>query len=600
MNRSTLARRYAPLVVVIAIQLLIIAVAPSKAPSRVAAGLGLGNSAGGTVGGDGTVTGDGGVVGADGTVTGGSVTGGTSSGGEVVGGGTTSGGGTRGGTGGGGGGGPTGDTSHCVGGRQYDPKIFAFAPACMAKFKGDNGGKTSPLGVDGKTIKVVVMRGNYGVAVNNALKAAGSLPGDEEFNAFLQAAVQFINSHYELYGRKIVAEAYQIKSGTGGQGKPDDQSLREEMKTMVQDKKPFAVIWSTPVSSATFDELSDLGVLNLGGYFFTDSFNQEHAPYHWDVQTGGNQLAQHVADWWCKRMYGNGAAKAQYADHLGNTDLKTLNRRLGVIATNDPDNVALVRQLDGLIKAKCGDGASFGSHFYHYDQDVSTADQQRQAAVSKMIQDPPATSVMCFCDQVAPFFLYDQEEKQNYYPENIFVSTGFTDLDSTVQTYDHQLSPTRAKDQYPEMENAFGLAQAGKQRAADKNDAAAVWRATGHTGKPYATADAQGDWEYYAMLGSLLQLGGPNLNATSIMQNAQRAPAIVVEGMSDQYNQGSRGFGPGDFTWNDTVREVYWSPTGKAEYNGVTGAWRSLNNGKWYRRGEVPNVLITLPPKPRA
>jgi hypothetical protein len=596
MNRTTLARRYAPLVAVVAIQLLIIALAPSTAPNRVAAGTGSGLGSGGELGtgGEGGVVGDGGVTG------GGTTTGGGTSGGEVIGGGGgTTGGGTSGG--GTGGGGPTGDTSHCVSGRQYDPKIYAFAAPCTAKFKGANGGKTAPLGVDGKTIKVIVMRGNYGVAVNAALTAAGSLPGDDEFDGFLNAASAFINSHYELYGRKVVFKRYNIQHGTGGQGKPDDQGLRQEMDTMVQNESPFAVIWSTSVSSATFDELSDLGVVNLGGYGFTDSFNQQHAPYHWDVQLGGNQLAQHAADWWCKRMYGNGAAKAQYAGTLRTNDnLATHNRQLGVISTNDQENVASVKQFDSLVKAKCGAAASYGNHFYFYDQDVSTADQQRQAAVSKMIQDPPATSVMCFCDQVAPFFLYDQEEKQQYYPENIFVGTGFTDLDSSVQTYDHQLSPQRAKDQYPEMENAFGLAQMGKQRAPEKNDAAAVWHAVGKSGDPYDTADAQGDWDYYAMLATMIQAAGPNLNATTVMQGSQRLPALVAGGGTDQYNPGRRSFGPGDFTWNDSMREVYWSPTGKSDYNGVTGVWRSLNNGKWFGRGEYPAVLVSLPPKPRA
>lgn len=593
MNRSTLARRYAPLVAVVALQLLIIAVVPSTAPTTVAAGAGSGLTPDGVIAQpDGTfidpTTGE--IVDAQGNV--------ISSGS----GGTTPGGGT--GTTTPGGGGPSttlaasGDIKHCVNGRQYDPALYAYAPACVPKFKGENGGKTYLHGVTKDTIKVVVMRGNYGVVVNNALKAAGSLPADEEFNGFLTAAASFINSRYELYGRRVVMVPYQIKAGTGGQGSPEDDKLRIEMREMVKNEDPYAVIWSTSVSSATYEELSKLGVVNLGGYGFTDTFNQQWAPHHWDVQLGGNQLAQHVAEWWCSRMWGGGTAKAQYAggdNPNSDQDLRLNNRTLGVISTDDVENKAVVLQLDSLIKTKCG---SRIEHRYFYAQDVTTADTQRRLVVAEMKKAPIATTVMCFCDQVAPFFLYDQEEQERYYPENIFVGTGFTDLDSSVQTYDHQLSPQRPKDQYPEMENAFGLAQMGRQRAPDKNDAAAVWRATGKTGDPYATADAQGDWEYYAMLATLLQAAGPNLNPTSMMQAVQRQAPINPGGLGDQYRPG-RSFGAGDFTWNDTMREVYWSPKGASEFNGVTGTWRSLNDGRWFRRGSYAQQLLALPPKPR-
>jgi hypothetical protein len=589
MSRVTLARRYGPLLAVLAVQLLIIAVVPSNVPRTSAVGTDSGSGQFGT-GPDGTIVDP---------VTGQVIDPAT---GQVIG---TSGGSNSSsvssGGGGGGGGGDSGggSTSHCVSGRQYDPAVYAFAPACAPKFSGSNGGKTA-IGVDEKTIKVIVMRGNYGTVVNGALTASGALPSAAEFKAFLDAAVSFINARYELYGRRIVAEPYQIQHGTGGQGKPDDQGLREEMKTMVQNERPFAVIWNTPVSSETFDELSDLGVLNLGGFGFTDTFSQQHAPYHWDVHMGGTQHVQLVAEWWCKRMYGNGQVKAAYAGMHGSDNLATHNRTLGVIATNDPENVKTTQQLDQEIKGRCGAAASYGPRVFNYDQDVTTAETQRQAAVSKMIDtNPKATSVMCFCDQVAPFFLYDQAEAEDYYPENIMVAAGYTDLDSTVQTYDHQLSPERAADEYPQMENAFGLGQFGKQRARDKDDSGKVWQATGRSGTPYAQSTAQNDWEYYAMLAHLIQAAGPSLTATNIMQNVQKAPPLTAGGLTDQYSQGQRSFGPGDFTWNDSMREIYWSPKGASEYGGP-GTWRSLNSGKWFRRGELPNAAITLPPKPRA
>src|SRR5688500_17127954 len=218
-----------------------------------------------------------------------------------------------------------------------------------------------------------------------------------------------------------------------------------------------------------------------------------------------------------------------------------------------------------------------------------------------MLKTPKATSVMCVCDQVAPFFVYDEGETQQYYPENIFVGTGYTDLDSPVQTYDHQLSPEREADYYPQMQNAFGLGQFGRQRGRDKDDSAKVWHFAGNTGTPYRESTSQNDWEYYGLLGFLLQAGGPTLNATNIQKNAQSLPPLTSS-MTDQYANGQRSFGPGDFTWNDAMREVYWSPQGISEYKKANnadrpGTWRGLNGSKWYRRGELPGSLITLPAK---
>ncbi|HEX2038837.1 MAG TPA: hypothetical protein VHF47_03780 [Acidimicrobiales bacterium] len=602
MSRATLARRYGPLLAVAAVQLLIIAVVPSRAPEATDLSSTFDPRSPGAV-----VDPETGLVVDPAT---GQVLGEAGTTGSTV----TSGGGTRTSTGGPQGGtgpdsnrgpattvsesGTFGSTAHCVGGRQYDPAVYAFAPPCLGKWTGNNGGKTAPIGVDSKTIKVVVMRGNYGTVVNEALTRSGSLPGFQEFNDFMNAAAEFINTRYELYGRKVVMEQYQIQAGTGGQGKPEDQRLREEMRTMVQNKKPFAVIWNTPVSSATFDELTKLGVVNLGGFGFTDTFNQQHAPYHWDTHMGGIQLVQMVSDWWCSRMYGNGQAKAQYAGTLKGADLRTQNRRLGVLSTDDPENMTMIDQLDKLIKAKCGANASFGEHLYFYAQDATTAQQQRKSAVDHMLKEPAATSVMCFCDQVAPFFLYDQQEKELYEPENIMVGMGYTDLDSTVQTYDHQLSPNRQADDYPQMQNAFGLAQWARQRARDKDDSAKVWTAiTGRTTPPYARSTSQNDWEYYGLLGFLLQTAGPTLTATTIMRNAQAAPPLTAGNLTDVYANGQRSFGPGDFTWNDAMREIYWSPQGTSEYEGRPGTWRPLNNSKWYLRGQLPSSLIALPAK---
>ena len=47
----------------------------------------------------------------------------------------------------------------------------------------------------------------------------------------------------------------------------------------------------------------------------------------------------------------------------------------------------------------------------------------------------PATSVVCFCDPVAPQFSYSAAARNNYWPEALFASNQGLDTDQTGQTY---------------------------------------------------------------------------------------------------------------------------------------------------------------------
>ena len=568
------------MVAVVAVQLLIIALAPSRAPEQLAAG------GGGSTFID-PLTGE--PVTGDAALDGGGLTDGTGAAGGVSGG---AGGraGTAGGAGGGEGGaagGPGGDTSHCSGEYQFDPGIYPWAPPCQPKFRGDNGGDTY-AGIEKGVIKVVVMRGNYGAAVEAALTAAGSNPPPADFDAALRTAEKWINSKYELYGRKVVLKQRKFRCGTGGEGAPDDQCLRNEARQIIAEEKPFAVIWSNSVSSATYDEFSNLKVLNLGGYGFRDGFNISNAPYHWDVQMGGTQLANQVAAWWCGRMHGQKAAFAGPRNPPTN-DIRQRTRVLGVISTDDPENKSTVDELNAALQRLCGASVA---HKYFYSQNVQTAPTQRRAAIASMRESPESTSVMCFCDQVAPAFLYDEEELNNYYPENIIVATGFMDTDTVAHTYDHLFDPQRPQNEYPTFENAFGLAQVGQQESQETDYAARIWRWAGNQGRP--AWDAAGDYDYWNFFATLVMQAGPNLTPANIMEGARRSRPMVPFGGTDP-RYPPRSVGPNDFTWDDGLREIFWAPLRKSQYNGVDGAWGSLNGGRWFTGGRFPTGALQLP-----
>jgi len=580
-----MARRFGPLVAVVAVQLLIIATVPSRAPDAEALSAGFPAAQGFTPGAEeGTFIdpATGAIVNEDGTTVGTVGGGGGSTGGAGAGGGTAAAPGSPAAV--------TGDTSHCVEGRQFDPNFYFYAPICVPKFTGQNPGATYQ-GVTKDTIKVVHYVGNNGAAIDALLQAQGSASQPADRAAMKKASMAVINSRYELYGRKLQIVEWE---GQCSAVPPDYPCLRNEMRQVVQTEKPFAVIWATSLASPAFDELSALKVVNLGGWHFRDIFNQQRRPYHWDVTMGGTQLAKHAGEWWCKRMHGG---KARYAGQTGNSagqnppdnDIRGRTRVLGVLSTDDPENKLAINTLKQEL-AKCG---ATVSHEYYYAQDITRAEEQRRLAVAKMREAPESTSLMCFCDLVAPLFLYQTAEEQRYYPEHVMVGTGFMDADQAAQAYDHTLPP-----EGHQFENAFGLSSITQQENQNANDANRVWKAGGNQGTiPGRYADATLAWNYYAMLAMMLQAAGPNLTPASMEAGAFRQPPRGVDTANPFVAR--RSVGPGDYTWSDNMREVYWSTTKKSGFNGEPGTYVNLNGAKRFDLGEYPGGQFTIPEKPR-
>jgi hypothetical protein len=622
MNRTTLARRYAPLAALAAVQLLIIATVPSKAPApaaEVSAGGGSGSGADNGAAGDTYVdpaTGET-IDSATGQVidptTGQVISGGTSTGagGTRAGTGAAAGGapGAGGTSGGGGTAGPVGnagitnDTSHCVDGRQFDPKIFYYAPTCVGKWdpKAKNGSATYQ-GVTDKEIKVVVYRGKPNPQVEAILQAVGASPDPAWVTDFMKKSFEFINNgSFEFYGRKIVVDEV---FGTCDTVPPDYVCLRGEMRDVVRDHKPFVVLWGTILASPAFDELSALKVVNIGGQHFRNNpFSIKRRPYHWDVAIPGDVAAKQVAEFYCKRLKGPADApyKAKYAGETGtnpntqnpvNDNIREKARVLGVISTDDPENLNNIKQVLKPELAKCGAKVE---HEFYYAQDISRAQEQRQLGVAKMRETPEATSIMCFCDAVAPLFLYRTAQEQSYFPEHILVGTGGNDSDAVGQSYDNGSTLCPDCHQY---ENAFGMRSLPQLQRFTNNEATRLYAKMG--GKEAIDWDgyktAIGELSYYMLTASLLQGAGPLLTPANVEKGA------FAQGSRGGFNDlndphlNRREFKPGNYGWISDMDQVYWSQNKKSEAMppAKNGTYVQID-GRRFDAGELPTGELQFP-----
>lgn len=576
MNARVL-RRYAPLLVVLAVQALFVAVLPSTAGDQAVSssdgdfaspfadqGSGPGSGATPAAGGTGTATGpDGAVSGSGGaSAPGAGGSGGPGPGSPDAGGGTAAG----------------GDTSHCVDGRQYDPAIDFFAPPCIPASSGENPGATY-LGVTADTVRVVSYIGQENAAVQASLAAQGLAVAPEQRRAFLDSIEDFVNQRFELYGRELEIVVVQGRCSTIP---PDNACLRQEMRSIVAEVEPFAFVWISPLTSAPYDELSNLGVINLGGNMFMDSFSEARRPFHWDVHMSGTEIARHFGEWWCKQLSGKQAAFSPSptpAGTPGNTNGR--KRVLGIIGTNDPENIKMREEVDRVLRT-CGDSVA---HTYDASNDLSTAAAQRSASVASMRQQPEATTVLCLCNPVGAQFVYSEMQAQSYYPEIVYAGTVYTDLDDIGQT--NMRGAGCPSESQCNFAAAFGLSSSEPREPVGNDRAARMWRASGRQGDPpYPGAELE--WDYWSLLASLIQNAGPELTPPNVEAGAHAAGLRGGAGTGHVL----RGFEPGIHSWNRDMAISFWDPAAVSAFNGKPGTFVRLDR---HRIGGYPAALPAIP-----
>jgi hypothetical protein len=594
--------KFGPIILLGVVQLVLILAVPSTAPNAATSALGGGysNNAGTTATGptaNGAV-GGGGAVNGGGTLPGGSVSGpgGTATGSTAAGGGAAVGGGAS---------GPAtvasgaglqklpGDRTHCVGGREFDPNLDYYAPVCVPGTPGgpypNNGGATW-RGVTNNTIELVNYVADYGAEVDQILKAQGTYYNADTAKQWNAPFSNFINTHYNLWGRKIHIDTV---AGTCTTVPPDYACLQSEMDSIVAKYHPYGVFWETTLCSVCFAELSRLHVVNFGGGGFSDAFLHDNAPYSYLAGESASQVQTQFAKWYCAQMANKPAIFAGTQNPAQN--FRNTKRQLGVFSTNDPDNKYTVQHVLYPALAKCG--VSVNGHEYFYAQDINTATQQSQTAAAKMnTPQNPATTVLCLCDPVAPQFGQNAFDSDNYWPESLIADDQTMDFDSAGQTYsssdggDSLACPNSNPCEY---DNAIGISSDDPQVAPKDSAAAKIWNMeTGN--KPYpsgvglATLDIV--WSEYEMFASLIQNTGPLLTPQR-MRDA--APDLGARGGGNTGHP-LKVFPRGGGAWTQDVRIVYWDKNKVSPYNGKHGTYVDMEGGRF----NMNFATMSQPPAP--
>jgi len=575
--RKSWIQLYAPFIALAALQAVIIVAAPSK-PSDSSQ---LTSLAPLDADGSGLDTG---AIGPDGVAidpaTGLPIDG--AAGGGGAGGGGTGGAGGSGGSGGGGGGGggggvPAGDTSHCKNGRQTD--VIYNAPPCQPKFVGDNGGATY-RGVTDKEILVVIFQCQPNEQVNAILATQGLAASEEEAKAMDDAAVKFLNEHYEFYGRKIVS-----KRVTGDCPlTPPDPAKSRQAAAEVAKMNPFMVVHYA-AGPETHDVWSRAGIISLGGPSMDVSFYAGRRPYRYDVFPSGTESADEVAEYYCKKMAKGTATNAGVLIHR---DIGGRNtpRKLGVII---PDNgngaqTPVAARVKSLVEKCSGKEVPI----FTYQSDINRAQEQTRVTIAGLIS-AKVTTVAFMGDLIAPVFTTNGATQNNYYPEWLLPGQNLLDYDVLGRLYDQS-----------QWAHAFGPSQLVKPVPFEQSDAQKIWKASGNSGSACGSCNlATG---YWTLVGSLLQQAGPTLNPLTVERGVVGARSRTGGWAETKGNPSIYliKFGPGDYNAISDFREVYWDASATSGIDGKKGAYVDMNGGRRYEPGQnqLP-AQFTVPAKPQ-
>jgi hypothetical protein len=582
--------RYRPFLgVVVAIAALMVVLPGKDSPqggstNANAAGTPYALSGGsGPSGGSGDAATGGGAAGASTTPTGGATTAPTvSSGGGTVGGGGGSAGGTGSGSGSGGtvggGGVATGQSAGMV--DNCDPNTgrikipTRFAPICVPKFTGDNGGSTY-RGVTKDTIKVVYFFVAEDAATDAVLTAANANDSDAQIEQQVKDWIKFYESHFQMYGRHIEVTFLHASGGASdaAAGRADAIKIADEIGAFAS--------WGAS-NNTMVDELVARGVMCMCTTSQPIEAYLKWAPYVWTTLMASTQGYIHRAEYIGKRLAGD---KAKFA---GDPLFQQQVRKFGIIYYDTDDKsykqgvdffVQHLKDAYGVVPAVVAE--------YHGYPDTARSQEEARPLMQKLVQ-AGVTSVICVCDPFGPIFFTQEATRQAYQPEWIITGSALTDTSFFARLYD----PTQ-------WQHAFGISYlvARLPEAQSESYRLLKWQ-FGQDKEPSAPNS------YGVVRGGLdilyngIHLAGPNLNPGSFRDGMFAAPVTGENSITAvQVSYGNKGFWPWpDYIAFDDVTEIWWDQTAQGEDEigkQGTGLYRYVDMGKRY----MPTFHPNTPPK---
>jgi hypothetical protein len=421
----------------------------------------------------------------------------------------------------------------------------AYAPNCVPKYTGSNGGATAP-GVTAKTITLSFRLGNSqeDAAVNAAAGSSAPAP-DPVFIADMNTYISYFNKQYELYGRQVVLKSFQGQGDyiTEDQGQGAD--LAQADAATAKSLGAFAdATFALKGSDPYWRALAQQHVIAIGPLGYPQSYYQQYAPYWWSASATGTMAANWFINATCQRLAGMNAIYAP------DKTMQVKKRVFGLIHPDNPQYISIANDIKKGVGA-CGvtpKEASYSINVVQYQaQATNIVAQMRSAGV---------TTVLCYCDPLVPIFLENAAQSQQYNPE--WISTYWGDPQAR--------QPASGK---------WGglIAMGGASPDLKQTEAYKVFK--------LASGGAEPREQYYAVayatvlyIMNALQAAGPDLTPAAFARGMFSLPPSADSFMG-RWTYGNNKYSPAT-----EVQIGWYDPNMTSKFDGQKGGYRNCAGGQ--------------------
>lgn len=458
----------------------------------------------------------------------------------------------------------------CPGGALQDGNT-PYSPPCLKWNGTDNGGTTS-RGVTADTITVVMREraesggsgGKDQEKLREQAREKGLTDTKEDQIRSRDALLEYFNSRFQLYGRKVKLVTYQ---GRGDMVKEFAGSGQEEANAdalkVGQEIGAFADL--SAISQPYLDALVRQKVIAFGGLHLPESYYQSKAPYAWGQLIDCTTLVQNATDLLAKRF-----KPSEPAARAGSAAMRQKPRKYGLLVPDDPVYKQCVEDGKPRLRAAGIDVAKE----INYSLDFAKM-QQEAPNMAAQLKGAGVTTVILVTDPILPYFLTGAATQQDYWPEWFVSGSALTDIDILGQFYD--------QDQW---QFAYGQSFLSDIFQGKDSESYRAFKAVRPNEEPAITRD-----QYYynfLMLFIGLQMAGPNLTPETFAAGMYAYPARTG-------SFGRWSFSPTDHTCSDDAREMYYDRNALSAFNNKPGRWVTLHGGRRFRGASWP---AAPPPAP--
>ena len=309
-----------------------------------------------------------------------------------------------------------------------------YAPPCIPKFTGNNGGATYN-GVTASTITLAEREFPSAADTQEieaqAKAAGGAIP--QVISQVQQVFLNYFNSVYDLYGRKVVIKPYTTQASFTteelGQGQPqacaDADTIANQMHAFGETGMTNGDSYGGTGPFSTCAAQDHLVEFNGDPYYDEAAFEAVN-PYVWSTAQNCNTITDSEAEVVAGMLAGK---KATYA---GDPTLKDQVRKFAAFVPNVSQYLNCTKDFVNLVENKYHVNKSELSPSFDYNLDIATFQQSAQQAIIQF-KAAGVTTVICSADPFSLGLLTKAAAAQNYHPEWFMTGSALTDQDQVAQ-----------------------------------------------------------------------------------------------------------------------------------------------------------------------